>query len=123
MTISTDSYTAVAGQARQATEKSVEAFKNVSQAVTGQFDAFRLPTVDLTQPVTRYFEHLQRVVDVNRDLAIRWAELVTDFSGSVREQAEQVGSIVKEQTDSVAELANWGHRSLRRGSAGMPDRR
>ena len=33
MTISTESYTAVAGQARQATEKSVDAFKNVSQPI------------------------------------------------------------------------------------------
>jgi hypothetical protein len=58
----------------------------VSQAFSGQFDAFRLPTVDLTQPVIGYFEYLQRVVDVNRDVAIRWAELVTDFAGSMREQ-------------------------------------
>jgi hypothetical protein len=58
----------------------------VSQAFSGQFDAFRLPTVDLTQPVIGYFECLQRVVDVNRDVAIRWAELVTDFAGSMREQ-------------------------------------
>ena len=105
MTISTESYTAAAGQARQATEKSVEVFKNVSQSFTNQLDAFRLPSVDLTQPVARYFEYVQKAVDLNRDLATQWAELVTNFSGSVREQAEQVGSIVQEQTDTVAELA------------------
>ena len=105
MTISTESYTAAAGQARQATEKSVDVFKNVSQSFTDQLDAFRLPSVDLTQPVARYFEYVQKAVDLNRDLATQWAELVTNFYGSVREQAEQVGSIVQEQTDTVAELA------------------
>ena len=104
MTISTESYTATAGQARQATEKSVEDFKNASQSFTNQLDAFKLPTVDLTQPVARYFEYVQKAVDLNRDLATQWAELVTNLSGSVREQAEQVSSIVKEQTDTVADL-------------------
>ena len=104
MTVSTESYTAAAGQARQATEKSVEAFKNVSQSFTNQLEAFKLPSVDLTQPVARYFEYVQQAVDFNRDLATRWAELVTNFYGSVREQAEQVSSIVQEQTDTVADL-------------------
>jgi septal ring factor EnvC (AmiA/AmiB activator) len=104
MTISTESFTAVAGQARQATEKSVETFRNVSQSLTNQLDALKLPTVDLTQPVTRYFEYLQKAVDVNRDLAIRWAEMVTTLSGSVREQAQQVGGIVQDQAATVADL-------------------
>jgi hypothetical protein len=104
MTISTESYTATAEHARQATEKSVEAFKSASQSFTNQLDTFNLPSVDLTQPVARYFEYVQKAVDLNRDLATQWAELVTNFSGSVREQAQQVGTIVKEQTDTVADL-------------------
>ncbi len=66
MTSTTESYTAVASQAREATEKSV---------------------------------------DLNRDLATRWAELVTSMTGTVREQAEKVSSIVKDQTDRVANVA------------------
>ena len=104
MSISTDSSTAVAGQARQATEKSVEVFKNAAQTFTNQFDAVKLPTVDLTEPVTRYFDYLQKAVDFNRDLATRWAELVTAMSGSFREQAEQVTGIVKEQSNTIADL-------------------
>ena len=103
MTISTDSDTA-AGQARQATEKSVEVFKNAAQIFTNPFNAVKLPTVDLTQPVTRYFDFLQMAVDFNRDLATRWAELFSTLSGSVSEQAHQVSSIVKDQTDTVADL-------------------
>ena len=104
MTISTDSYTAAAGQARQATEKSVDAFKNVTQRFTDQFDAAQLPAVDLSQPVTRYCEFLQKAVDVNRELATQWVELVSNFSGAVREQAQQIGTVVNEQADTVADL-------------------
>jgi membrane protein involved in colicin uptake len=104
MTISTDLSTAAAGQARQATERSVEVFKNAAGTFTHLSDAVKLPTVDLTQPVTRYFEYLQKAVDVNRDLATKWAEMVTTLSGSVREQAQQVSGIVKDQTATVADL-------------------
>src|SRR3954466_11272236 len=104
MSISTDSYTAAAGQARQATEKSVEVFKNAAQTLTNQLNANTLPTVDLTEPVARYFEYLQKAVDLNREIATKWAELFTSLSGSVREQAQQVSSIVKDQTNTVADL-------------------
>ena len=104
MSIGTDSCTAVAGQARQATEKSVEVFKNAAQTFTNQFDAVKLPTVDLTEPVARYFEYVQQAVDLNRDLVTKWAELVTTMSGSFREQTEKITGAVKEQTNTVADL-------------------
>jgi len=104
MTISTDSYTAADGKARQATERSVEAWKNGAKTFTDQFDAVKLPALDLTKPVARYFEYVQKVVDFNRDLATIWAELFSSLSGSVREQAQQVSNIVKDQTDIVADL-------------------
>jgi len=94
VTTSTESYTAVATQARQATEITDQA-NVVSQ----------LPTVDLTQPVARYFEFVQKSVDLNRDLATRWAELVTSMSGAVRDQAEKISDIAKDQTEAVANVA------------------
>jgi hypothetical protein len=104
MSTSTESYTAVAGQARQATERSVELWKNTAKSFTDQLDQVTIPTVDLTQPVSRYFEYVQKAVDLNRELATKWAELFTGLSSSVREQAQQVSSIVKDQTDTVADL-------------------
>ncbi len=104
-TISTNgAYTAAATQTREATEKSVEVFKNTAKTFTDQLDQFKLPTVDLTEPVARYFEYVQKAVDLNRDLATKWAELVTNLSGSFREQAEKVADIVKDQTNTVADL-------------------
>jgi hypothetical protein len=100
---STEPYTAVASQARQATEKSVEVFRNGAKTFTDQLDQFKIPSFDLTEPVARYFEYVQKSVDFNRDLAIRWAELVTSLFGAVREQADKVTGIVKEQTDTVGE--------------------
>jgi len=104
MTSSTETYTAVAGQARQATERSVEVWKSGAKTFTDQLDRVQIPAVDLTEPVTRYFDYLQKAVDLNRDLATKWAELFTTVSGSVRDQAEKVTGIVKDQTDTVADL-------------------
>jgi hypothetical protein len=103
---STESYTAGATQARQATEKSVEAWKQGAKSLTDQADfASHLPAIDLVEPVERYFEYLQKSVDLQRELVTRWTELVTSMSGTVHEQAEKVRSTVKEQADIVADTA------------------
>ena len=101
---SNGAYKAVATQTRQATEKSAEVFKNSAQSFTDQLDRFKPPTVDLTEPVARYFEYIQKAVDLNRELVTKWAELLTTMSGSFREQAEKVTGIVQDQTNTVAEL-------------------
>ena len=103
---STDTYTSAASKARQATEKSVEAWKENTRAITGQADLVsKLPTVDLTQPVARYFDYVQKSVDLYREMVTKWAELVGSLSGVVREQAEKAGHIVTEQTEKAADLA------------------
>ena len=104
MTI-TEPNTAAAAQARQATEKSVDAWRSGAKTLTDQLGQFTIPAIDLTEPVTGYFDNLQRAVDFNRDLAIRWAELVSTLSGAVREQAERVAGIVQDQTDTLADLS------------------
>src|SRR6476469_7629693 len=105
MTTSTELYTSAASQARTATEKAVDTFKKGSQTLADQADVFaKLPTIDLTEPVQRYFDYVQQTVDNNREFAIKWAELVTSFSASFREQAQSFGTTVKEQTTKVADL-------------------
>jgi hypothetical protein len=105
MSTSTESYTAAAGQARETTEKSVVAFRQGAERFIDQATVVaKMPTVDLTQPVARYFEYVQKSVDLYRDLATRWAELVTSLSGTVREQAEKVTSIAKDQTNAASDL-------------------
>ena len=112
-TVTTDSYTAVAGQAREATEKSLQVWKDgVSTVADRMTSAPMMTRIDLTEPVERYFEYVQRAVDLNRDLATRWAELVTTMTGSFRGQVEQVGTIVKEQAENVTELATTQARKV-----------
>ena len=99
--------TAAADQARTATERSVEVWKRGAKTITDQADLVaKMPTIDLTEPVTRYFEYVQRTVDLNREFAVKWAELMTSFTCVVREQAEAVIHIVKDRTEQVADLAS-----------------
>ena len=108
MSISTTNgaYTEAASKAREATEKTVGTFRQGVEKFVEQSNVVaKLPTVDLTQPVARYFEFVQKSVDFNRDLATRWAQLVTSLSGTVREQAEKVTAVVKDQTEVVSDLA------------------
>lgn len=102
MTTNADTYKAAASQARGVADRSVEAWKRSAKTVAEQATAAtKLPTVDLVQPIERYFEYIQRSVDVSRDLAIKWAESLNSLSGMVREQAEKIGSVVVEQADNV----------------------
>lgn len=104
--VNTDGYTAGAAQAREATEQSVESWKRGVRVFTDQAGLVtRLPTFELTEPVTQYFRFLQQVVDANRELATRWAEIVDSLSGTVREQTDKVGDVVNDQVDAVAEVA------------------
>jgi len=55
--------------------------------------------------VTRYFDYVQKAVDLNRELAIKWAELLNSLSGTVREQAEKASHLIGDQVENVADLA------------------
>jgi hypothetical protein len=102
---STETYTAAASQARQATEKSVDTWKQGTLKLADQATSMsKFGKIDLVEPVERYFEYLQRSIDLNRDLATRWAELVTSISGIARDQAEKVSHIVTDQTETVANV-------------------
>ena len=103
---STETFTAPNGQARQATEKTAEAFKHGVHQATERAEGMvaQLPRVDLSEGVQRYFEFVQQAVDMQRELATKWAELLTSMSGSFREQTESFSHLVTEQTDRVADL-------------------
>ncbi|MFN8199344.1 MAG: DNA-binding protein [Nakamurella multipartita] len=104
MTNSTEQYTAATTQAREVTERGVEAFKKGAKTFTDQATAMAtLPSIDLTEPVARYFDLVQKSVDMNRELATRWAEHVSSLSGLLREQAEKAGTVVDEATEAVSD--------------------
>jgi len=81
----------------------------------------QLPTVDFAQGVERYFEFVQKAVDVNRELATNWADAVNSFSGVVREQTEKVRELTTEQADKVEQAEKTQARRPRQATNGHID--
>jgi hypothetical protein len=99
----TRQYRAAAGRARNAAEKTAGFWTQGARTVTDLVPG--LPQVDLVPVVERYFELVQRTVDINRHFAVRWAEAVGTLSGVVREKAEAAGNVVREQAEKAEQAA------------------
>jgi hypothetical protein len=102
MTIITRQYSAAASQARSAVDKTADLTVQSARTLTGWLPG--LPQVDLIPAVERYFDLVQRAVDINRHLAVRWAEAAGTLSGVVREQAESAGDVVQKQAESAGDI-------------------
>jgi hemerythrin superfamily protein len=61
----------------------------------------RLLRLDLIPAVERYFDLVQRMVDVNRFLTVKWVEAAGTLTGVVRDQAESAAGVVREVPASV----------------------
>ena len=96
MTNTTERYRAAASQSAGAVEKIADVWTQGSRKLTDRMLP-GLPQIDLVPVVERYFEFVQRTVDISRDLTLKWAEAAGTLSGAVREQAESVGGLVRGQ--------------------------
>src|SRR6266516_966326 len=103
MTSMTRQYSAAASHARNAVEKTADVWTEGARTVTGRL--FGLPQVDLVPAVESYFDLVQRTVDINRRLAVRWAEAAGTLSGAVREKAESAGDVVREKAEAAGDIA------------------
>jgi hypothetical protein len=103
MTSMTRQYSAAASQARNAVEKTVDVWTEGARTVTDRLPG--LPQVDLVPAVERYFNLVQRTVDINRSLAVRWAEAAGTLSGVVREKAEAAGDVVRDKAEAAGDIA------------------
>jgi len=65
-----------------------------------------LPQVDLVPAVERYFEFVQKTVDISRDVTIKFAEAGNKLSGVARDRVESVGGAVREQAESARDLVH-----------------
>ena len=95
----TRQYRAAAGRGRNAAEKTAGFWTRGARTVTDLVPG--LPRVDLVPAVERYFELVQRTIDINRRLAVRCAEAVGTLSGVVREKAESAGDVVREKAEAA----------------------
>jgi hypothetical protein len=84
-------------------DKTADVWTEGARTVTGRL--FGVPQVDLVPAVERYFDLVQRTVDINRRLAVRWAEAAGTLSGAVREKAESAGDVVREKAEAAGDIA------------------
>jgi hypothetical protein len=104
MTSTTQRYSAAASKSAGTVEKIADFWTQGSQRLTDRMPG--LPKVDLVPAVERYFEFVQRTVDISRDLTIKWAETAGMLSGAVREQAESTRGLVREQAESTRDFVH-----------------
>jgi hypothetical protein len=102
MTSMTRQYSVAASHARTAAEKTADYWTQGARTVTDLLPG--LPQVDLLPAVERYFELVQRTVDINRHLAVRWAEAVGTLSGVARENAGSAGDLVSDKAEAAGDL-------------------
>jgi len=102
MTSMTRQHSVAASHARTAAEKTADYWTQGARTVTDLLPG--LPQVDLLPAVERYFELVQQMVDINRHLAVRWAEAVGTLSGVVSEKAEAAGDLVREKAEAAGDL-------------------
>src|SRR6266480_6010124 len=103
MTSMTRQYGAAASHARNAVDKTADFWTRGARTATDLLPG--LPQVDLVAAVERYFDFVQRTVEINRRLAVRWAEAAATLSGAVREKAESAGDVVRERAEAAGNVA------------------
>jgi SAP domain len=103
MTSMTRQYSAAASHARNAVDKTADFWTRSARTVADGLPG--LPQVDLVPAVESYFDLVQRTVDLNRRLAVRWAEAAGALSGVVRDKAESAGDVVREKAEAAGNVA------------------
>ena len=109
MTSTTERYRAAASQSAGTVEKIADFWTQGAQKLSDRMLP-GLPQVDLVPMVERYFEFVQRTVDISRDVTLKWAQAAGSLSGTVREQAESVGKKAEQAGQDVAREARRGER-------------
>jgi hypothetical protein len=104
MSTLTRQYNSAASQARSAAEKTADLWSQGTRTLADSLPA--LPQIDLVQAVERYFDVVQRTVDLNRKLAVRWAEAASAMPGAVRERAESAGESVRDKAATAEQSAH-----------------
>ncbi len=115
MTSMTRQYSAVASQASEAVEKAADSWVQGVRKLADRFPV--LPQVDLVPAVERYFEFVQRAVDLNRGITLRWAQAADTLSGAVREQAESAGQVALDRAESAADVVRERAESFEQAAA------
>lgn len=101
----TEQYSEATSRAAGAIEKVAGFWTQGARTLSNQWLP-GLPQVDLVPAVERYFEFVQKTVDVSRDLTIKFAAAGNKLSGAARERAGSAGDLVREQAGSARDLVH-----------------
>jgi hypothetical protein len=101
----TEQYSEATSRATGAIEKVADRWTQGARTLSNQWLP-GLPQVDLVPAVERYFEFVQKTVDISRDVTIKFAEAGNKLSGVARERVESVGGLVREQAESARDLVH-----------------
>jgi SAP domain len=104
MTSRTRHYNDAASQARHAADKTADVWTQGARGMTGLIP--RPPQIDLIPAVERYVDFVQRTVDINRYIAVKWVEAAGRLTGAVRDQAESATGVVREMPASVGHVVH-----------------
>ena len=89
-----------ATRARSTVEKAADLWAQGARKLIDQTYMFPpLPQAGLIPAVERYFEFVQRMAEMNRDLTVEWVQAASGLSGVAWEQApaEPAGDVVRER--------------------------
>lgn len=111
----TRQYSAVASQASGAVDKAADSWAQGVRKLTDRIPV--LPQVDLVPAVERYFDFVQRAVDLNRGITVRWAQAAGTLSGVAREQAQSAGQVVRERAESASDVVHERAESFEQAAA------
>jgi len=86
--------------------RATDVWKQSTEVLAKQADLWSVPPwIDPVKGVERYFEFVQTAVDVNRELAISWADAVSSVYGVVRDGAQSISRLRADQADQLADKA------------------
>ena len=100
----TRQYSTAARQARTAAEKTADIWSQGARTLTDRLPG--LPQIDLVPPVERYFDLVQRTVDVNRRVAVKCAKAANALPGVAREQAGSARGAVRDKAATAEQAAH-----------------
>jgi SAP domain len=115
MSTMTRQYSETASRVSGVAERAAERWEQRVGKLADRFPTL-VPRVDLVPAVEHYFDFVQRAVDMNRGIAVRWARAVGTVSDAAREQAESAGKIVREQAESAGEIVRERAESFERAA-------
>jgi hypothetical protein len=119
MTSMTRQYSAVVSQASEAAGKAADSWTQGVRRLTDLFPA--VPQVDLVPVVERYFDLVQRAVDVNRDITVRWAHAAGTLTGVAREKAQSAGQVARERAESAGDVVHERAESFEQTASQQAD--